>query len=385
MMAPRRLTDFYAGYSNPVGHSDPTYKPESINYNWVSDDPQVNLLLEQASRWLGKLDGYARLVGDVQLFIEMHIAKEANTSNQIEGTKTSFNDAISKQDAVAPEKREDWQEVQNYIRALHYAIEKLDQLPICSRLIRDTHQTLLNTGRGASMAPGTFRAIQNWIGGSNIQTAIFVPPTANLVPDLMADLESFLNNTQIQTPVLIRVALMHYQFETIHPFLDGNGRLGRLLIVLYLVATQMLHKPILYLSQYFALSRREYYDSLMMVREKSDVRQWIIYFLKGVIETSKGGVKTLDEVLKIKESVSLRIRALGRRAEMAQRLFTYLYKQPIIDLSDAVTALNNSKSVVNKLLIDLVDMGLLQETTGYNRNRRYRFGEYIAVYEREEL
>jgi len=235
-----------------------SFSPAPINCEWQWLDPQLNTLLERASRSLAELNALSLMVPDVDLFIRMHIAKEANTSSRIEGTQTQMDEAIMRREQVAPEKRDDWQEVQNYIEAINTAVSDLEHLPLSIRLLKQTHAVLMQGVRGAHKLPGEFRSSQNWIGGSNLNNAVFVPPHPDQVAELMGDLEKFWHNEQILVPDLIRIALSHYQFETIHPFLDGNGRIGRLLITLYLVDKGLLHKPALYLSDFFERNRGAY-------------------------------------------------------------------------------------------------------------------------------
>ena len=302
-----------------------SFQPTKINLEWIISQPDINTLLEEANLKIGSLDAFSIIVPDVGTFIKMHMVKEATKSSRIEGTQTQIEDAVLKERDINPEKKDDWQEVQNYIEAMNFAIGKLDELPLSNRLLRQTHETLLKGVRGKHKQPGEFRKSQNWIGGTSLKDAVFIPPVHNEVADLMSDLEKFLNNETINVPHLIRIAIAHYQFETIHPFLDGNGRLGRLLITLYLVKQNILHRPTLYLSDFFEKHKGLYYDNLMLVRKNSDLTQWIKFFLVAVIETAQSGSNTFRDVLSLREDIEgQRIIKLGRKLPMAKELLFYL-------------------------------------------------------------
>ena len=258
------------------------FVPELINDEWSWRTPIINKLLEKAAIKLGELNSFAKLVPNIDLFIQLHVTKEAVVSSRIEGTRTNVNEALLPIEEIKPERQDDWLEVKNYITALNKAIVELQNLPLSSRLLRNTHKVLLQSVRGEHKLPGEFRTSQNWIGGASVSDAVFIPPQHQMVNSLMGDLESFLNNDQIEVPALIRIAIAHYQFETIHPFLDGNGRIGRLMITLYLVNEGILEKPLLYLSEYFEINKELYYDNLTRVRTHNNMLQWIKYFLVGI-------------------------------------------------------------------------------------------------------
>jgi len=357
-----------------------SFLPAKINLEWTWDDPQINVLLEKATQTLGELNAFSRIVPNVDLFIQMHILKEANTSSRIEGTKTEMDDVVKDADAIVPEKRDDWQEVQNYVQAMNTAIKYLDTLPLSLRLIQNTHQVLMDNVRGEHKTPGMFRTSQNWIGGSSLADADYIPPHIDDMPDLLDDFEKFLHNDTIQVPHLIRCALAHYQFETIHPFQDGNGRIGRLLITLYLVSNGLLQKPTLYLSYFLEKHRGTYYDALTKVRISNDLGYWVRFFLKSVIDTSEKGISTFQDILQLHRSVETELVALGRRAENGRKLLMHLYRSPVIDINQVEQLLDISYARANSLVTSLVEMNILQETTGYSRNRIFEFRRYIDTF-----
>jgi len=358
-----------------------SFTPELIDHQWIISDPKVNQLLSQADRKLGELNAFSLLIPDVDFFIKMHIAKEATLSRRIEGTQTSFDEAIQKEDYINPEKKDDWQEVHNYIDAMNFAIQQLDSLPLSNRLLKDTHRKLLSGVRGTHKQPGDFRLSQNWIGGASLKDAAFIPPHFSEIPDLMSDLEKFLNNEELYVPPLIKVALAHYQFETIHPFLDGNGRLGRLLITLYLVSNQILSKPTLYLSDFFERNRNLYYDNLMVVRTRDDLTQWITFFLVGVLETAQNSINTFHSILALRKAVEEgKIITLGKRAPLAMKLLKYLYTKPIVDANEVSEYLEVTISTSHRLIQDLQRLEILQEQTGFKRNRIFIFEDYLKLF-----
>lgn len=357
-----------------------SFSPVVVNQGWEWLDPQVNTLLEQASRALAELNALSLMVPDVDLFIRMHILKEANTSSRIEGTQTQMDEAIMRKEQIAPEKRDDWQEVQNYIEAINVAVEDLKTLPLSNRILKKTHSILMSGVRGEHKMPGEFRISQNWIGGSNLNNAVFVPPHPQEVSDLMSDLEKFWHNENIQVPDLIRIAISHYQFETIHPFLDGNGRIGRLLITLYLVSKELLHKPALYLSDFFERNRGSYYDALTQVRASNDLLHWLKFFLTAVLETATNSKNTFMAIMKLRQDVEHQILALGKRAERAKVLLMHLYQKPLISVNEAAEVLDISHQSANALVKLLEEMHILSEATGYGRNRLYLFESYFSLF-----
>jgi Fic family protein len=313
----------------------------------------------------------------------MHVVKEATTSSRIEGTRTEVEEAVLRKEDILPEKKNDWQEVQNYIDAMNYAVEKLSVLPVSTRLLKATHKILLDGARGKTKLPGEYRTSQNWIGGASLKDAIFIPPHHEELGELMGDMENFLHNANINVPRLIRIALTHYQFESIHPFLDGNGRIGRLLIPLYLVGEQLLAKPTLYLSAYFEKHKGLYYDNLMMVRTSNNLSQWVKFFLAAIIETCEDGVKTFEQIFRLRDELEgHKILVLGKKVPNAKGLLTTLYANPVVNGAIVSEKLNVSLPTANSLIDDFVRLGILKETTGLRRNRLFVFTDYMNLFKR---
>jgi len=359
-----------------------SFQPSEINRQWIIDDPEIQELLSLADRQLGRLDMFSQYVPNIDLFISMHVVKEATQSSRIEGTQTNIEEALMEEKEVPPEKRNDWQEVQRYIEAMNFALDKSRYLPFSSRLIRETHDVLLKSVRGKHKLPGRYRTSQNWIGGAAIRDAIFVPPNSSSIHDLMSDLEKFVHNENIHIPDLIKVAIVHYQFETIHPFLDGNGRIGRLLITYYLVSRQILKKPVLYISDFLERNRNLYYDNLMRARMKNDIAQWIRFFLSGVIETARSGVDTFDAILQLKNEAEAKVNEkMGGRAHNGQKVLQYLYSRPFIDAKIVSEITGLSPASAYKLIGDFVTIGILDESTGGQRKRRYTFTSYLKLFQ----
>ncbi len=357
-----------------------SFQPEYINRQWQLESMEVMQLLSQADRELGRLDMYSKYIPNIDLFISMHVLKEATQSSKIEGTQTNMEEALLDKEDIPLDKRDDWQEVQNYIQAMETAVNRLDKIPFSSRLIRETHQILLQGVRGEKKQPGEFRNSQNWIGGATINDAVFIPPVQSSVPELMSDIEKFIHNEELFFPELLKIALVHYQFETIHPFLDGNGRVGRLLIPLYLVSKGILGRPILYLSDFFETHRGLYYDNLMNVREKNDINQWFKFFLVGIIETTKKGISTFDSILQMQKQNDTKIQSLGSRAANAQKITNYLYQRPVIN-ADKVSEISGiSMPSAYKLIGVMEEIGILKEVTGGQRGRVYVFEDYIKLF-----
>lgn len=358
-----------------------SFQPNSINKVWKLDDMELIQMLDQANRELGRLDMYSEYVPNIDLFISMHVIKEATESSKIEGTKTNIKEVLLNKEDINEEKRDDWDEVQSYIAALNQAIESLDKIPFSSRLIKQIHQTLLRGVRGKHKLPGEFRVSQNWIGGATLTDAVFIPPIHTSINELMSDLEKFVHTNEFYFPHLLKIALLHYQFETIHPFLDGNGRIGRLMITLYLVEKELLKKPVLYLSEFFEKNRTLYYDNLMRVRDKNDLTQWFKFFLVGVIETAKSSIHTFDNILKLQKEVDEKVQTLKSRANNARLVVAQLYQHPIINAQRVQEIIKTSVPSAYKLLQELERLSIVQEITGAKRGRIYIFKEYINLFE----
>lgn len=374
------LKEFVAGtYRQQYQYK--SFLPASINQPWELNNSDLIMLLSLADLKLGELNAFSELIPNVDFFIAMHVSKEATTSSRIEGTQTNIEEALQKIEYIDPERRDDWEEVQNYIKAMNEAIASLAHLPLSNRLIKNTHRTLLQGVRGRHKLPVEFRTSQNWIGGASLKDAIFIPPHHQEVPELMADLEKFLNDEMYPVPDLIRIGIAHYQFETIHPFLDGNGRLGRLLITLYLVSKGLLVKPTLYLSDFFEQHKVLYYDNLTRVRTHNDITQWLKFFLEGVRQTSENSIQTFQAIIRLRQQCEAKILTLGKKVKLAQAFLQYLYSKPITDAQEVGHALSITPSTTFRLLNNFVSLGIIQERTSNRRNRVFVFAEYLQLFE----
>ena len=350
-------------------------------------DPEVTRLLSDADRALGRLDGVASILPNPELFVAMYVRHEAVLSSQIEGTQSTLEDVLEfEAEGPREDRPRDVEEVVNYVRAMNHGLERLTELPLSLRLIREVHKELLAGVRGADRAPGEFRRSQNWIGppGCTLADAEFVPPPPGEMEQALDAFERFLRDRG-SLPALIHGALAHAQFETIHPFLDGNGRIGRLLITLLLCERQILARPLLYLSYYFKAHRAQYYDRLTAVRNDGDWEGWVRFFLRGVYEVSLGATETTRAILKMREAHRERIASEASGAANGIRLLDYLYQRPVISVRLAEEHLGCSYATAANVIGTLEGLGLLREFTGRRRNRRWRYDQYLDLFERQTL
>lgn len=358
-----------------------SFAPVLIDRPWKIEAAIILESLSQADRHIGRLDMFSEYVPNLDLFVQMHVVKEATQSSRIEDTQTEMAEAVLPEEEIQLERREDWREVNNYIRALREAIDALDKLPFSTRLLREAHATLLKGARGKHKTPGDYRVSQNWIGGSNPSNARFVPPVHEDVPGLMSDLEHFAHNRNLHLPPLLKAGIMHYQFETIHPFLDGNGRIGRLMMPLYLVSVGILKQPVLYLSDYLESHREEYYERLTRVREKNALGEWLQFFLDGITATAKKGVTTFDAILKFQRDTEAEIQAWKPQATSGLALFRHLFTHLYVDAQDVAAAAGVSLPTAYKLIDRFVARGLLVEVTGAQRGKLFFFKPYLELFQ----
>lgn len=375
-----RLISQGSGYSAFIPAPLPPQPPISLTGT-------LQALLSKADRELGRLDGSIQTLPNPDLFVLMYVRKEAVLSSQIEGTQSSLQDLLAAEAKVlAKENPRDVAEVVNYVKAMNHGLGRLEKLPVSVRLFREIHEKLLTGVRGSTLTPGELRRSQNWIGpaGCTLAEAAFVPPPPEEVPQALGDLEKFLHQDD-DMPLLIKIGLAHVQFETIHPFLDGNGRIGRLLITFLLCERGVLQKPVLYLSYYFKRHRQAYYDHLQAVRNAGDWEGWLAFFLRGIVEVSAQATETARRILELREKHrTLITEHLGRAAGNGHRVLEYLYKRPIISVKEVRTVTGTSNPAANQLVQKFVEHGIINEITGQKRNRRFRYEAYIRLFEEPE-
>lgn len=362
-----------------MGETVRAYVPRPLPPTPPLDVTKLLGLIERANQALGRLDGMTSVLPAPDLFVYMYVRKEALLSSQIEGTQSSLSDLLLfETDEVSSASLDDVTEVSNSIVALNQGLKRLKNLPLSLRLIKELHETLLSSGRGSLKQPGDFRISQNWIGGSRPGNALFVPPPPHLIMECLGKLESFLHDRDTY-PVLLRAAMVHVQFETIHPFLDGNGRLGRLLVTLMLCEEKALRSPVLYLSLYLKQNRAEYYELLQSVQLTGDWEAWVAFFLKGVWEVADQGVQTAQRLLRLFDDDRIKIASLGRGVASAARIHTQLQRSPLVSVPDASKLLGLSQPTLQKALEQMEQLGIVKEVTGKRRGRLYQYHEYLKI------
>ena len=355
--------------------------PSKINYNWGWDDTKLDKLLAEANRQIGELNAYSLLIPNVDLYIKMHVKIEANKSSRIEGTRTTVEEDLLDVTDINPEKRDDWEEVQNYVKATNYGVERIKNgFPVCTRLIRELHKILMQGVRGEHKTPGEFRTSQNWIGGSMPSNAVYVPPPHTEIAECLTDFEKFINNEEIDTPDLIKIAILHYQFESIHPFLDGNGRIGRLLIPLYIQSKGMLDKSCLYISDYIERNKDTYYDMLTRVRTHNDMIAWIKFFLEAVIETSKTAKEKFRNVVELTMEMDKIIVNLPVKSDNVKKVIDVLYNEPVINRKKLCDITKIKEGTIKNIINCLLENNIIVETTGYTRNQIFTFQKYTDLF-----
>ena len=374
-----KLESDRAGKLKKIQSDYECFIPHSLKGIKIDVDDELNRLMNKAYLLLGRLDGMAITLPDVDLFVSMYVQKEAVISSQIEGTQASLVDVLQKD--RDNEKIKDTEEIVNYIKAANYAFGRLKDMPLCMRLIKETHSILLSNVIGKEKMPGDFRKSQNWIGqaGSTIKNASFIPPSPDEMNICLNDLEKYINeNNKIVN--LIKIALIHYQFETIHPFLDGNGRMGRLLITLFLKEQGLIEYPVLYLSYFFKRNRNKYYELLNNIRIKGEFEEWIKFFMKGICEISENAITSIQKIVELKKHDIEKIRLLSKgNISKLLLVYDYLLKHPFVEMDDIRNLLNLSKPTVNKLLENLITLEILEFVEEKKRYRQYVYKKYVDI------
>lgn len=302
------------------------------------------------------------------------------SKNKIEGTRTTIDEELLEKYDVDPEKRDDWQEVQNYVEAINYGIERVKELPVCTRMIKEIHSILLKDVRGEHKNPGEYRTSQNWVGGSRPSNAVYVPPIPSEVSNCLGDLEKFINNENINTPELVKIAIIHYQFETIHPFLDGNGRTGRILIPIYLLSKGIINKPCFYISDYIEKNKEAYYDFLSRVRANNDIISWIKFFLEATIETAKAARIKFEKVSNFTKEINNLIMKLPAKSDNLRKVIDVLYNEPSVSRNFLVEKTGIKPGTVKNIIKILLENDIIVEKTGYSRNQVFSFDKYVNLF-----
>ena len=335
-------------------------------------------LLSKANRSIGILEGVSRQVANVELFVTMYVRKEALLSSQIEGTQATLDDILDPN--IEENTNQNVADVVNYIKASHYASARLKELPICTRLLKGIHEILMQNVRVGEKSPGEFRNSQNWIGpaGSTLEDAKYIPPNCEDMIEAMADLEKYINSEDELDP-LIKIALIHYQVETIHPFLDGNGRIGRLLIAIFLIEKKLLSHETLYISYFLKRNRIEYYDRLTEVRAKGNFEQWIKFFLLATYESAQDAINTIDELISLHDRNNKVVQKTGKAAKTVMKVFDYLEVSPIIDIKKTSIELNFSFNAVSNAVNKLVELDILRQTENVRRSRVFAYEDYLRI------
>ena len=375
----KKLEDFKAGQYIKVDDYK-SFIPSKINEDWIWNDSQLNKLLAEANLQLGTLNGFAEQIPNIDIYIKMHVKVEANKSSSIEGTKTTIDEDLLEKLDVNPEKRDDWQEVQNYVEAINYGIKRINELPLCTRLIKEIHSILMQGVRGEHKNPGEYRTSQNWIGGSKPSNAVYVPPIPSEVGSCLSDLEKFINNDNINTPDLIKIAIIHYQFESIHPFLDGNGRTGRILIPIYLLNKGLLSKPCFYISDFIEKNKNAYYDFLSRVRSQNDILSWIKFFLEATIETAKTARTKFEKVVDFTSHMNDLVLNMSVRPENAKLVINCFYNEPTMNRKILMEKTGLKPTALKSVINNLLEKNLIVENTGYSRNQIFTFEKYINLF-----
>ena len=375
----KKLEDFKAGQYIKVDDYK-SFIPSKINEDWIWNDSQLNKLLAEANLQLGALNGFAEQIPNIDIYIKMHVKVEANKSSRIEGTKTTIDEDLLEKLDVNPEKRDDWQEVQNYVEAINYGIKRINELPVCTRLIKEIHSILMQGVRGEHKNPGEYRTSQNWIGGSKPSNAVYVPPIPSEVGSCLSDLEKFINNDNINTPDLIKIAIIHYQFESIHPFLDGNGRTGRILIPIYLLNKGLLSKPCFYISDFIEKNKNAYYDFLSRVRSQNDILSWIKFFLEATIETAKTARTKFEKVADFTSYMNDLVLNMSVRPENAKLVINCFYNEPTMNRKILMEKTGLKPTALKSVINNLLEKNLIVENTGYSRNQIFTFEKYINLF-----